>query len=203
MASVGNTRVFSLTAKSVCLSNLHSKSSNTPHQQLTMRHSQAGKSEMHACFTPPPSSIGQLSPTRQDEDFESSHHLWPDSSIQTSTMTRASDHDSSFRGRRHYRRDIPMRLRTSSKHFRSRRPSSPSSDSDVTNDSSEDELLALPGLPPSKNLSYYVQRAKGQFKPYDRQGHGPNAIELRFFHKSVGKYSSETDMTLTDVQAVS
>ncbi|KAG2061145.1 hypothetical protein BDR06DRAFT_1002321 [Suillus hirtellus] len=147
-----------------------------------MRHSHAGESEMHACLTPPPSSIGQLSPTRQDEDFESSCHLWPDSSIQTSTVARASDHDSAFHGR-------------------SRRPSSPSSDSDVTNDSSEDELLTLPGLPPSKNLSYYVQHAKGWFKPYDRQGHGPNAIELRFFHKSIGKYSSETDMTLTDVQA--
>ncbi|KAG2045825.1 hypothetical protein BDR06DRAFT_977926 [Suillus hirtellus] len=88
----------------------------------------------------------------------------------------------------------------SSKCFRSCQPSSPLSDSDVTNYSSEDELLALPGLPPSKNLSYYVQCAKGQFKPYDRQGHGPNAIELHFFHKSIGKYSSETDMTLTDVQ---
>jgi len=52
-------------------------------------------------------------------------------------------------------------------------------------------------------MSYYVQRAKRQFKPYDRQGHVPNAIELRFFHKSVGKYSSETNMTLADVQAVS
>ncbi|KAG2063067.1 hypothetical protein BDR04DRAFT_1123514, partial [Suillus decipiens] len=89
-------------------------------------------------------------------------------------------------------------LAASSKHFRR-----PSPDSDVTNTSSEDdsELLALPGLPPSKNLSHYVQRAKRQFKPYDKQGHGPNAIELRFFHKSVGTCSSETDMTLADVQA--
>jgi hypothetical protein len=162
-------------------------------------HSQSGESEMHACFTPPPSSIGQLSPTRQDEDLESSCQLWPDS-IQT--PAQASDHDSSLPERPHYRRDIPMKLGASSKRFRGRRLS-PSSDSDVTSTSSDDELFALPGLPPSKNMSYYVQRAKRQFKPYDRQGHVPNAIELRFFHKSVGKYSSEMNMTLADVQAVS
>lgn len=148
---------------------------------------------MHACFTPPPSSIGQLSPTRQDEDIKSSCHLWPDSGPHTPATTRANLHNS-FRERRHYRRHA------SSKHFRSRRPSP---NSDVTNTSSEDdsELLALPGLPPLKNLSHYVQRAKRQFKPYDKQGHGPNAIELRFFHKSVGTYSNETDMTLADVKA--
>lgn len=152
---------------------------------------------MHACFTPPPSSIGQLSPTRQDEDIESSCHLWPDSDLHTPATTRANVHNS-FRERRRYRRDHSIRLAASSKHFRR-----PSPDSDVTNTSSEDdsELLALPGLPPSKNLSHYVQRAKRQFKPYDKQGHGPNAIELRFFHKSVGTCSSETDMTLADVQA--
>ncbi|KAG2124952.1 hypothetical protein BD769DRAFT_1388599 [Suillus cothurnatus] len=160
-------------------------------------HSQSGESEMHACFTPPPSSIGQLSPTRQDEDLESSCQLWPDS-IQT--PAQASDHDSSLPERPHYRCNIPMKLGASSKRFRGRRLS-PSSDSDVTSTSSDDELFALPGLPPSKNMSYYVQRAKRQFKPYDRQGHVPNAIELRFFHKSVGKYSSETNMTLADVQA--
>ncbi|KAG1757985.1 hypothetical protein EDB19DRAFT_1901468 [Suillus lakei] len=127
---------------------------------------------MHACLTPPPSSIGQLSPTHQDEE---SCRLWP-SGVQTPD------------------RDSP------SKRLKGRRPLSPSSD--VTNDSSEDELHALPGLPPSKNMSYYVQRAKSRFKPYDRRhGHGPNAIELRFFHKSVGKCSGETDMALADVQA--
>ncbi|KAG2114956.1 hypothetical protein BD769DRAFT_1391339 [Suillus cothurnatus] len=50
-------------------------------------------------------------------------------------------------------------------------------------------------------MSYYAQYTKRQFKPYDRQGHEPNAIELQFFHQSVGKCFSETDMTLADVQA--
>lgn len=96
-----------------------------------------------------------------------------------------------------------MRLKASSKRFNGHRSLSPSSD--VTNDSSEDELCVLPGLPPSKNVSYYVERAKRRFKPYsDRhRSHEPTALELRFFHKSVGKYSGETDMTLADVQAVS
>jgi hypothetical protein len=108
------------------------------------------KSNMHACLTPPPNSIGQL--------------------------------------------------KSSSKHFRPR-STSPSSDS--TSDSSEDELYRLPGLPPLRNLSRYVQRAKSRFKPYDRNhGHGPDAIELRFFRRSVGEYSGETELNLADVQAV-
>ncbi|KAG1904330.1 uncharacterized protein F5891DRAFT_977192 [Suillus fuscotomentosus] len=167
-----------------------------------MEHFQAGEPEMHPCFTPP-SSTGQPSPTRQDEDSKLSCQLWPDG-IQTRGRVTGSEHNSSYRDRRHYYRPdhIPMRFRVSSQHFRSRRSSSPSSDSDVTNNSSEDELFVLPDLPPSKNLSYYVQRAKRQFKPYDtHRGHGPNAIELQFLHKSVGKYSGETDMTLADVQA--
>ncbi|KAG1832258.1 hypothetical protein DFJ58DRAFT_847946 [Suillus subalutaceus] len=139
---------------------------------------------MHACFTPP-SSIGQLSPTRQDED--SSCQLWPDG-------TQTPDHQ------RQYRRDIPMRHGAPFRRFKGRRPLSPSSDD--TNDSSEDELCALPGLPPSKNMIYYVQRAKRQFKPYNKHNsHEPNAIELRFCNKSVGKCSGETDMTLADVRA--
>jgi hypothetical protein len=143
---------------------------------------------MHACFTPPSSSIGQLSPTRKDEDSESS---WPDD-VQTRTL-----------GSNHERRcELPMRLKAPYKRFNGHRSLSPSSD--VTSDSSEDELCALPGLPPSKNVSYYVQRAKRRFNPYDRRrSYEPSAVELRFFHKSVGKCSGETDMTLADVQAVS
>ncbi|KAG1794468.1 uncharacterized protein HD556DRAFT_1443036 [Suillus plorans] len=167
-----------------------------------MEHSQAGEPKMHPCFTPP-SSTGQPSPTRQDEDSKSSCQLWPDG-VQTRGQVTGSEHNSSCRDRRHYYRPdhIPMRFRVSSQHLRGRRSSSPSSDSDITNNSSEDELFVLPDLPPSKNLSYYVQRAKRQFKPYDtHRGHGPNAIELRFLHKSVGKHSGETDMTVADVQA--
>jgi hypothetical protein len=143
---------------------------------------------MHACITPPSSSIGQLSPTRKDEDSELS---WPDD-----IQTPASAHE------RHYCREIPMRLKAPSKRFNGHRSLSPSSD--VTSDSSEDELCALPGLPPSKNVTHYVQRARRRFKPYDRRrSHEPSAVELRFFYKSVGKCSGETDMTLADVQAVS
>ncbi|KAG1775752.1 hypothetical protein EV702DRAFT_1046648 [Suillus placidus] len=147
------------------------------------------QSRMHACFTPPPSSVGQMSSShKMDEPYQRP--------IQT---FRSSFCDA--------RIHCDISARKQSKHVTTyTRQLSPSSD-DTSNDSSlEDELRALPGPPISimRNLSRLVTRAQRQFKPYDpHHSHASapsNAIELRFVHRSVGKYASETDMSLADVQ---
>ncbi|KAG2353707.1 hypothetical protein BDR07DRAFT_1379250 [Suillus spraguei] len=136
---------------------------------------------MHARLlrvTPSPSSVGQGSPT--SEDVES--------------FVVGPDGDSRRLDRKNYHHDT----RPSFKHLRPKL----SPPSDTTSDSSEDELYALPGLPPLRNLSHCIQRARGRFKPYDRHsGHRPDAIELRFFRRLVGKHSGENELNLADVQA--
>ncbi|KAG1852911.1 hypothetical protein C8R48DRAFT_675987 [Suillus tomentosus] len=139
---------------------------------------------MLACLIPP-SSIGELSPALEDsvESYRlmSCNVKTPGSNSPNLAERKLSHHTNASSGR-----------------FTRRPPLSPSSD---TSESSEDELHALPRLPHLKNLSHYVQRAKRQFKPYDRRrGHGPNAIELRFFQRTVRKYSGETELSLVDVQ---
>ncbi|KAG1785083.1 uncharacterized protein HD556DRAFT_1314532 [Suillus plorans] len=145
----------------------------------------AAMSSMLACLTPP-SSIGGLSPTLGDsvESYRltSCNVKTPGSNSPNLAERKLSHHDT----------------KASSGRFTGRPPLSPSSD---TSELSEDELYALAHLPHLKNLSHYVQRAKRQFKPYDRRhGHGPNAIELHFFQRTVRKYSSETKLNLIDVQ---
>ncbi|KAG2045907.1 hypothetical protein BDR06DRAFT_1015197 [Suillus hirtellus] len=140
---------------------------------------------MLACLTPP-SSIGGLSPTLGDslESYRltSCNVKTPGSNSPNLAERTLSHHDA----------------KASSGRFTGHPPLSPSSD---TSESSEDELYALARLPHLKNLSHHVQRAKRQFKPYDRRrGHGPNAIELRFFQRTVRKYSGKTELNLIDVQ---
>ncbi|KAG1855166.1 hypothetical protein DFJ58DRAFT_727601 [Suillus subalutaceus] len=143
---------------------------------------------MHACITPPPSSVGQPSPTR---DTDEPRQLRPVQNLCSPFRDSRMHHDI-------------QSTKTQSKHTTTYpRQLSPSSD-DTSNDSSlEDELRALPS-PPSgimRNLSRLVTRAQRQFKPYDpHHSHAPNAIELRLVHRSVGKYASETEMSLPDVQ---
>ncbi|KAG2063416.1 hypothetical protein BDR04DRAFT_1123276 [Suillus decipiens] len=53
----------------------------------------------------------------------------------------------------------------------------------------------------TKNMSQYVFRAQRKFKPYDKHGRLPTALELRYIDRFCGKYPGETDMTLADVIA--
>ncbi|KAG1822129.1 hypothetical protein EV424DRAFT_1346780 [Suillus variegatus] len=140
------------------------------------------------CFTPLPiRTIGQMSPTREmDKPCRRPIVLGQSPFCDTEVQ--------------HI-----IRQRTQSKHFKTyaHHRSSSSDDTSSSNSSLEDELRALPEPPAGlmRNLSRLVTRAQRQFKPYDlRQGHTPNAIELRFVHRSLGKYSGETDMNLVDVQ---
>ncbi|KAG2108481.1 uncharacterized protein F5147DRAFT_695167 [Suillus discolor] len=143
---------------------------------------------MHTCITPLPSSVGQPSPTRDTDEPR---------------QRPVQNLCSPFRDSRIHH-DIQS-METQSKHITTYPRQLPPSSDDTSNDSSllEDELRAFP-RPPSdvmRNLCRLVTRAKRQFKPYDpHRSHVPNAIELRFIHRSVGKYASETDMSLADVQ---
>ncbi|KAG2055068.1 hypothetical protein BDR06DRAFT_971153 [Suillus hirtellus] len=97
-------------------------------------------------------------------------------------------------------------LKQKTKHFKTsytHHQSSSSNDTTSSNSSLEDKLRVLPEPPAGimRNLSRLVTHAQRQFKPYDlRQGHAPNAIELCFVHRSLGKYAGETDMNLSNVQ---
>jgi hypothetical protein len=142
---------------------------------------------MHACFTPPPTcSVEQFSPTH--EMNEPCHKSIP---LGDSPFCDTQIHH-----------DIGARIQ--SKTYT--RQLSPSSNDTTGSDSLlKDELHALPGPPTGlvHNLSRLVTCAQRQFKPYDlRQIHMPNAIELHFVHRSLGKYSGETDMSLVDVKEV-
>ncbi|KAG1861053.1 hypothetical protein C8R48DRAFT_774328 [Suillus tomentosus] len=140
------------------------------------------------CFTPLPiRSIGQSSPTREmDTSCQRPIVLGQSPFCDTEVQ-----HDDIRQKTKHFK--------TSYTHHRS----SSSDDTTSSNSSLEDELRVLPEPPAGimRNLSRLVTRAQRQFKPYDpRQGHAPNAIELRFVHRSLGKYAGETDMNLSDVQ---
>jgi hypothetical protein len=73
------------------------------------------------------------------------------------------------------------------------------------NDNSNDPLYAPASLPSvTRHMPCYARRSAQRFRPAQGMSchDAPNALELRFVERSLGKYSGETDMSMIDVQQV-